>query len=144
MPIELIWLIPNKILLSRWTGRVEVDDMRVLIEELLIIFDEAPTVIHTVLDMSNVEYISSDAFYLYLQSPAARHARRGRIGLVQPSFQATMLADLMNQLSRRELIRVFETREAARDYLMGHDSPPPTLNNPPETSADTPTEPPTE
>ncbi len=129
MPIELSWFIPDKILLSHWSGVVSVDDLRVLIEELSIILDEAHGLIHTVIDLSEVELISDDVVQLYAASSVARHPRRGRIGVVNPSPHAAVLGDLINRNAKREMIQFFDTQTAARDYLLSHNEPPPIIDN---------------
>ena len=131
MPIELSWLIPDKILLSHWSGMVSVADLRVLIEELSIILDEAPGLIHTVIDLSEVRAISDEVVQLYATSSPARHPRRGRIGVVSPSPEAAALGDLINRSAQREMIRFFETQTAARDFLLSHNEPPPRISDDP-------------
>lgn len=128
MPIELRWLLPEKILLSRWTGEVSEDDVRVLIEELNIIFGAANGLIHTVIELVEVSHISTDGIYQYIQSDVSQHPKRGRICVVYPTFESEVLADMMNRVFQREMVRLFETREAARDFLVAHDSPPPSLD----------------
>jgi predicted phosphohydrolase len=129
VPIELTWLLPDKILLSRWTGVVSEDDMRVLVEELTIIFDAATGLIHTVIELSDVSHISTEGIYLYIQSSISHHPHRGRICMVNPTFESEVLADMTNRVFQREMVRVVETREQARDFLLGHDTPPPNLDN---------------
>jgi len=129
MPIELVWLIPDSILLSHWSGTVSVDDVCVLIEELSIILDEAPGLVHTVIDLSEVTTITDEVVRLYGSSRPANHPRRGRIGIVNPSKQAAALSVLLNRGTRREMIRFFDTQTAARDYLLSHNEPPPPISD---------------
>lgn len=125
MSIELTWLVPDQILLSCWTDVVTEDDMRVLVEELIIIFDAADRLIHSVIDLAAVRSFNDAAIYLYYQSPAAKHPRRGRIAVVKPPLQGQIMADVLNRVAQRELVRLFDTREDARDFLLTNDSPPP-------------------
>jgi hypothetical protein len=127
MPFEFIWLIPNKILLSRWYGAVTVDDARVLTDELAVVFDEADTLIHTVIDTRDLTDFDPEFLKAYFASPAAAHPYRGRIAIVQAPTQWLSLVDHANQMTGRMLARVFETRDEARDYLLANDSPPPPL-----------------
>jgi hypothetical protein len=127
MPIELTWLVPDLIILSRWIGHIKEDDMLVLVDELGLILDSAARPIHSVIDMSDVIDISPNAAYSYIQSRIPTHPRRGRIGLVGTTFQSQVLADMLNRITRLELFRLFDTRAEARDYFLLHDSPPPPL-----------------
>jgi hypothetical protein len=127
VPIELSWLIPDKILLSRWTDDITVEDMCVLVEELRIVLDAAAFPIHTVIDLSEVRHISTETAYVYLQSQIPTHPHRGRIGMVKPNSEGEIAANLVNCLSQREMVRMFSTRVEARDYLLSHDAPPPPL-----------------
>lgn len=127
MPIELTWLVPDMVILSRWIADVTEDDMLVLVDELGLILDTATRPIHTVIDMSDVMDISPNAGYGYLQSRIPTHPNRGRVGLVSPSFQGQVLADMLNRISQLEQFRFFDTRAEARDYLLIHDTPPPPL-----------------
>jgi hypothetical protein len=131
MPIELSWMIPDQILLYRWFGDISDEDLRVVIEELKIIFDTAPRPVHTIVDTSEAEHVSSDLLYIYMQSPVPTHPRCGRIAIVSGSFEAQAITDMINQLSQREMFRLFDSRASARDFLLSHDTPPPTLGPPP-------------
>jgi len=127
VPIELSWLIPDKILLSRWTGDITEEDMRVLVEELEIVLDSAALPIHTVIDLSEARHVSTEAAYVYLQSSIPAHVHRGRIGVVKANIEAKAVADLVNRISRREMVRMFATRDEACRFLLNHDNPPPPL-----------------
>ncbi|NDJ76009.1 MAG: STAS/SEC14 domain-containing protein [Chloroflexi bacterium] len=135
MPVEVRWLVPNKIIDSRWSGDITAEDAEYLVQKLLNVFDAATTPIHSIVDIGESGHISPDFIRIYLESPAANHTRRGRIAIVGSSAQRHVLADLVNKVSQRELVRLFETRAAARAYLLEHDSPPPPLSS---KSADTP------
>jgi hypothetical protein len=128
MPIELSWLLPDKILLSLWSGDITVQDVHVLVEELGIILDAAPHTIHSVIDLANARHVDDEAAYYYFSSRIPRHPRRGRVALVRASFQGVALADVFNRVSDLELFRLFDTRDEARDFLLRHDSPPPGLH----------------
>lgn len=125
MSLELSWLIPDKILLLSWADTVTDDDMRILIEELVIILDAADQVIHSVIEMAGAHTFSDSIIYEYYQSPAAHHPQRGRIALVQPTFQLKVLADVVNRVSESELFHTCATREEACAFLLANDSPPP-------------------
>jgi hypothetical protein len=127
MAVEIIWSVPDKVLLSRWTGDITLDDVHTALDEIKVILDGADHLIHTLLDLSELGVVDSDAIYLYAQSTLATHPHRGRVAGFAPTFQSEILADLLNRLTQRELIRMFPTREAARDYLLDHDTPPPPL-----------------
>jgi hypothetical protein len=132
VPIELSWLIPDKILLSRWTGDISGEDMRVLVEELGIVLDGAAFPIHTVIDLSEARHVSTEAVYVYLQSSIPRHVHRGRIGMVKSNMEGEVVADLVNRISRREMVRTFDTRAEACKFLLDHDNPPPPLQPGPD------------
>ncbi len=83
MPIKLSWLVPDKILLSRWSGEITVQDMQILVDELGIILDTAPRLVHSIIDLSEVQRIHDEAAYYYFRSRIPRHPRRGRVALVQ-------------------------------------------------------------
>lgn len=127
MPIEFLWMIPNKILLSRWYDDVTVEDAIVLTDELAVVFEEADTLIHTVIDMREITEMDPDFLKAYFASPASAHPRRGRVAIVQPPDHLLPLVARANQMAGRDLVRVFETRSAAREFLAAHDSPPPPL-----------------
>lgn len=127
MPVELSWLVPDKILLSRWTGDITNEDIAVLIEEMEIVLDAANTLIHAVVDVSRAGNLNPALIYLFLESRIPYHAWRGRLAVVPLSSQAERLVGLLNHLAHRELARLFDTRELARDYLLAHDTPPPSL-----------------
>ncbi len=127
MPIELSWLLPDKILISAWSGHITVQDMQVLVEELGIILDAAPYTVHSVIDLSSARQIDDEAAYYYFSSRIPRHPRRGRIALVRAPFHGAALADVFNRVAERELFRLFDSRDEARDFLLHHDSPPPSL-----------------
>lgn len=130
MMIELSWLLPDRILLSRWSGEITEQDMRDLVEELGIILDMAPRLIHTLIDLSETRHIQDEAAYYYFRSRITTHPHRGRIALVQAPFQGAALADVFNRVSAREMFRVFDTREEARQFLLDNDTPPPTMPPP--------------
>ncbi len=132
MPIELTWLIPNQILISRWSGDVSPSDMNVLVEELAIILDAADRPIHTLIDLTNVDSIHPDVLPIYLQSSIPEHSLRGRIALAGTLAGIQTLVDRLNQTTGREMVRLFATRAEARDYLLSHDTPPPALPPTPE------------
>jgi hypothetical protein len=148
MPIELSWLLPDTILLSRWSGEITEHDMQVLVEELGIILDTAPRLIHTLIELSEARHIQSEAAYYYFRSRIPTHPHRGRVALVQAPFQGAALADVFNRVSGRELFRIFNTRDEAYDFLRRHDTPPPdatsqdhSLNNTDSSASDhTPSE----
>jgi hypothetical protein len=123
MPIELIWLLPDAILLSRWSGDITEHDACVLVDELGII-----------LDLSEAGYIHDDAIYYYFGSRIPRHPLRGRVALIGASFHSQALADILNRVSQHEMFRLFDSREEAREFLLTHDTPPPDL--PPSESTD--------
>jgi hypothetical protein len=127
VPIELSWLIPDKILLCRWIGDISGEDVRVLVEELGIVLDGAAYPIHTVIDLSEVRQVSFEAAYAYLQSSIPRHVRQGQTGIVRSNIEGEIVADLANRISRRELVRTFDTRDEASQFLLDHDNPPPPL-----------------
>jgi hypothetical protein len=130
MPIELSWLVPDAILLSQWSGDITPPDVGVLVDELGIILDNAPRLIHTVIDLSDARHINDDAVYTYFRSPIPHHPRRGRIALVGASFHSQALADVLNRVSQHEMFRLFNSRDEARDFLLRHNTPPPALPSP--------------
>jgi hypothetical protein len=129
MPIELSWLLPDKILLSVWSGHITVKDIHVLVEELGIILDAAPYTVHSLIDLSSARQIDDEAAYYYFSSRIPRHARRGRVALVRAPFHGAALADVFNRVAERELFRLFDSREEARVFLLQHDTPPPSLKD---------------
>jgi hypothetical protein len=128
MPIELTWLVPDKIMLERWSGAIDDYHAGVMIEEMSLILDTAHAPVHTLLDLSEVGHISPSLIYLYLRSSLPRHPNRGRMCGFNSTVECEILADLLNRITQRELLRLFPTRDAARNYLIGHDSPPPPLS----------------
>jgi hypothetical protein len=134
MPIELIWLLPDAILLSRWSGDITEHDAYVLVDELGIILDNAPRLVHAILDLSEAGDIDDDAIYYYFGSRIPRHPHRGRVALIGASFHSQALADILNRVSQQEMFRLFDSREEARAFLLAHDTPPPDL--PPSESTD--------
>jgi len=127
MPVELTWLVPDKIMLERWVGAIDDYHTRVMIEEMTLILDTAHAPVHTLLDLSEAGHLSPGLIYLYLQSPIPRHPNRGRMAGFSPTVESEILADLLNRLTQHDLIRLFASREEARCYLLSHDSPPPPL-----------------
>lgn len=127
MPIDLSWLIPDTILLSRWSGDITSRDILFLIDELGIILDAAPRIVHSLIDLSNAGRIDDEAAYAYFRSRIPTHPRRGRVALVGATFQGIALADIFNRVSNREMFQLFDTREEARDFLLHHDTVPPDL-----------------
>ena len=127
MPIELSWLLPDMILLSYWSGDITEPDIRVLVDELGIIFDDAPRPVHTIIDLSEAGHIQDDAIYYYFRSRIPTHPRRGRVALIGASFHSQALADVLNRVSQQEMFRLFDSRKEARDFLLRHDTPPPDL-----------------
>ncbi|MBI5957726.1 MAG: STAS/SEC14 domain-containing protein [Chloroflexi bacterium] len=128
MPVEMIWLVPDKILLSRWIGNITAADINIVLDEIRLILENADDYIHSLIDLADLGTIDPDAIYLYAQSALATHPHRGRIAGVNPTFESEVLADLLNRMTQRELIRMFPTREAARDFLLQNDTPPPLLS----------------
>ncbi|HEX3054336.1 MAG TPA: hypothetical protein VHP83_27010 [Aggregatilineaceae bacterium] len=125
MPIELTWMLPDKILLARWYGMVRAEDASIFLEELSLILDEAPRLLHIVLEASELIDVTMDAVYLYLGSNINFHPRRGRIAAVGGGYRVEIVADVINRISQYDLIRLFRTREEAQDFLLSHDTPPP-------------------
>lgn len=128
MPIELTWMIPDKILLSRWCGPIDDYHIIVMVEEMGIILDNTRSLVHTLIDLSEVGHISPNMIILYLKSRVPFHPRRGRICGCWPTMEGEILADLLNRITQHEMIRLFPTREAALEFLITHDSPPPPLS----------------
>jgi hypothetical protein len=128
MPIELIWLLPDAILLSRWSGDITEHDATVLVDELGIILDNAPRVVHTILDLSEARHVDDDAIYYYFGSRIPRHPHRGRVALIRASFHGQAIAEVLNRVSQQEMFRLFDSREEAREFLLAHDTPPPDLS----------------
>ncbi len=127
MAIELIWLIPHKILLAIGANPITEEDVVVFVEELSIILDAADRPIHTVLDMSAIKTLDDSAAYIFYDSPIPMHPNRGRFGIVNANFQSRVQADILNRISGVEIFQFFNSREAASAFLQAHDSPPPML-----------------
>ncbi len=127
MPIELSWLIPNKILLSRWSGDVSADDMRLLVEELGIILPDSSAPIHTLIDLSDAHSVAPDVVAVYAGSPVALHPNRGRIAIAGEVPGMVELGRRLNESAQRELVHLCATRAEARDFLLRNDTPPPPL-----------------
>lgn len=127
MPIEFTWLLPDKILLSRWYGTVTAEDMRILSDELQVVFEHTTSLIHSIIDLYDLDDVADDIVTAYFKGAAATHPRRGRIAAVQIPARYRALAERANQLAGREILRAFETRSDARDYLLANDTPPPPL-----------------
>jgi hypothetical protein len=125
MPIEITWMIPQKILLACGAEPITEDDMHVFIEEFSIILDAADRLTHTVLDLSHVKTIDDAIAYVFYGSRVPEHPRRGRIGMVNANFQGRVQADILNRISGREMFHLFDSRETARTFLLTHDSPAP-------------------
>ncbi|RPI92224.1 MAG: STAS/SEC14 domain-containing protein [Chloroflexi bacterium] len=138
MPIELSWLLPDRILLSLWSGHITVQDVHILVEELGIILDAAPYTVHSVIDLSDARQLDDEAAYYYFSSRIPRHPRRGRVALVRAPFHGAALADVFNRVADRELFRLFDTREEARIFLLQHDTPPPSLQGDQDVSLQSP------
>jgi hypothetical protein len=62
MPFEITWMVPSKLLLACGVNPITDDDVRVFVEELLIILDAAPRLVHMVLDLSAVKTVDDTAF----------------------------------------------------------------------------------
>ncbi|HML23121.1 MAG TPA: hypothetical protein PKD09_15820 [Aggregatilinea sp.] len=122
MPIELTWMQPDHILLSRWSGDVLPGDMHVLVEELCIILDAADRLTHTVIDLADARSIHPDVLPIYMQSPAPLHPNRGMIAVVDATDSTRALADQFNQRAGHEIVRLFPSRLEARDYLLHLDA----------------------
>ncbi|MBN1565220.1 MAG: hypothetical protein JXA10_15350 [Anaerolineae bacterium] len=125
MSIEITWMIPQRILLASGGEPITESDMQVFVEEWRFILDAASRLIHTIWDLSNVQTITESVPYIYYDSRIPEHPRRGRTALINPNFQGRVQADILNRISGHELFRAFESRDAARDFLLAHDSPPP-------------------
>ncbi|MBN1681515.1 MAG: STAS/SEC14 domain-containing protein [Anaerolineae bacterium] len=138
MAIEITWLIPDKIVLSRWTGEVTVEDVEMMVEELGITFENSRHTIHSMIDLSNFSHTSREAMTAYLNSPIPTHPRRGRVAVVGSSSEAIDLADYVNSALKLDMVRLFETHEKARAFLLEHDTPPPALNSERDLSDDLP------
>lgn len=129
MPIEFTWLLPDKILLSRWYGTVTTEDMRILTGELQVVFEHARTLIHSIIDLYDLEDVADDIATAYFEGTAATHPWRGRIAIVQLPEHYRALVERANQLAGREMLRAFETRSEACDFLLTNDTPPPPLGS---------------
>lgn len=118
MPIEIRWLRPNHILISRWYGRVTRRDMVILLEELQRILQSAPRPIHTLLDMSGAESYEEGVVELYIESPVPKHPRRGMLALVRPPAHFLPLAEKANALAGRTIIYLFDDYQSAQQFLL--------------------------
>jgi hypothetical protein len=141
MPIEFIWLIPEKILLSRWSGDITPDDIRVLVDELSVTFQVAQNVVHTIIDLNDFYHTTPEAMAVYSDSEIPAHPYRGRVAVVGASEISHRLSALVNRRSQRDMVRVFETREEALKFLLTNDTPPPRLPPFPPDSDGTPRKP---
>jgi hypothetical protein len=131
MPIEILWLQPDKILLSQWTGVISVEDTQILVEELLVILNAARNPVHTIIDLTATKEVLIDALRVYFNSPAPRHPNRGRLALLRSDeFESEDMNQLIDLLLPLGLFRVFSDRYAARDYLLEFDDSalPPTVD----------------
>ncbi|WP_119068028.1 hypothetical protein [Aggregatilinea lenta] len=124
MPIELMWLIPDQILLSRWTDDVGPADMQVLVEELGIILDAADRAVHSLLDLTEVRTIQPAVLPTYLQSPIPTHPHRGRLAIASTRDDIATLIEELNRRAGSEAAREFATRAEAREYLLSFEEPP--------------------
>ena len=135
MPIEIRWLRPNHILISRWYGRVTCQDMIILVEELQRILQNAPRPIHTLLDMSGTESYEEGVVELYIESPVPKHPRRGMLALVRAPAHFMPLVEKANTLAGRTIIHIFDDYQSAQQFLLsddldGDDVPPASSSSP--------------
>lgn len=130
MTIELTWIIPGKILLSRWYGEITPADMQVLLDELAVAFENADGLVHTMIDLSNFSHTTPEAVAIYANSEITRHPRRGRIAMVMTTISPLIkrLSGMANQQAGLEMIRLFTSRSEAQHFLLTHDTPPPPLD----------------
>lgn len=128
MTIELTWLIPDSILLSRWIDDVSRQDLKLLIDDLSVIFAVAPRLVHTIIDLTDARSIEYEALAIYMASDAPRHPRRGRIAIVDPPPDAISVIEILNNAARQQMLVVFETQQQAREFLLANDSPAPLLD----------------
>ena len=124
MPIEIRWLKPNHILISRWYGRVTRQDMIVLIEELQRILQNAPRPIHTLLDMSGTESYEEGVVELYIESPVPKHPHRGVLALVHAPAHLMPLVEKANHLAGRTIVYLFDDYQSAQKFLLSDETPP--------------------
>ncbi|GEM_PF-4580038 len=118
MPIEIRWLVPNHILISRWYGVVTHQDMLFLIEDLENILDNAPRPIHTLLDMNEAEGYEESIVELYINSPIPYHSNRGTLALAHAPERFLPLVERLNSLAGRTLIYLFDDYQSARQFLL--------------------------
>ncbi len=123
MPIEIRWLVPNHILISRWYEVVTRHDMFILIEELERILQSAPRPIHTLLDMTEAEGYEEGVVELYIQSPVPKHPNRGHLALVHAPPHLMPLVEKANTLAGRTMVHLFDDYQTAKQFLLSSDAP---------------------
>lgn len=124
MPIEIRWLRPNHILISRWYGQVTCQDMLILTEELMRILDNAQGLVHTLLDMSEAESYEEGMAELYVNSPVAQHANRGRLAVVCMPQNLWPMVEKANRLAGRTILPLFDDYQMAQQFLLSNEAPP--------------------
>ena len=118
MPIEIRWLKPNHILISRWYGKVTCQDMTVLVEELGRILQNAPRPIHTLLDMREAEGYEKGVVELYFNSPVPTHPNRGTLAVVNAPPPLLSMIEDANRIAGYKVVYTFNDYQSAQQFLL--------------------------
>ena len=118
MPIEVRWLRPNHILISRWYGKITRQDIVVLVEELERIFQNAPRPVHTLIDMREAESYEKGVVELYFDSPVPTHPNRGTLAVVNAPLPLLSLIEEANRLAGYTVVHLFDDYQSAQQFLL--------------------------
>lgn len=121
MPTREEWLEDN-VFLSRWTGTLTNEDLRVGFSNIARVLNEQHHTIHVLFDLVECQEMPFNAPYLALKSGFMTHHHIGKVAIVGSNVRARILADIVEKVTQRAFT-FCEDYKVAMDYFRGDIAP---------------------
>jgi hypothetical protein len=122
MPYQTGWSVENRLIVTRYTGIITVEDIRGQIDETHALMEQGTPMIHSIIDLSNIEKWPPLSVVNEFRAMDIESVRE-RIGWsiivansVVLKFGSALFAPVFNLRQR-----IFSTLDEALDFLQEHD-----------------------
>ena len=118
MTYEISWYIPNRVMLIKVSGNIDLEEFECLHNEAFEYVSQSHFKVHAIADLSEFKAIPTNIRLLFSASNTEKDHKQGMTVLVQPKMPAMIrfVASLIMQTLRLEY-RVCETMEDAMKIL---------------------------
>ncbi len=130
MPYQTGWYVENRVILTRYTGIIRVEDIQGQIEETRVMIEQGTPLIHSIIDLSQIEKWPALNVVNEFRSTDIEQVRE-RIGWsvivannIVLKFGSALFAPIFNLRQR-----IFSTLDEALAFLSENDASLPSLKN---------------